>query len=201
MGVGATRAKTGLLGGVFDPPHNGHVAFARAATKRFALGRLLVLVNADPGHKRAVAPAEVRLELARLAFDAIEGAEIEIELDPHPRTVDLLEELELPSDTIFLLGADELADFHTWKQPDRIVELVRLGVAMRPGVPVGRLREARARAQAPDRILTFEMEPVAVSSSEVRDRIARGEPIDDLVPERVAEEIARLHLYREPPVD
>lgn len=201
MGLAASRAETGLLGGVFDPSHNGHVAFARAAIEHFGLGRLLVLVNEDPGHKQAVASANVRLELARLAFDAIGDAAIEVQLDPHPRTVDLLEELEPPGDTIFLLGADELADLHTWKQPERVVELVRLGVAMRPGVPVGRLREARTLVPAPDRILSFEMEPVPVSSSEVRDRVARGEPIDDLVPKRVAEAIARLHLYREPRVD
>ena len=126
---------------------------------------------------------------------------MEIELDRHPRTVDLLEELVPPTDTIFLLGADELADFHTWKRPDRVLELVRLGVAMRPGVPVGRLRDARTRVPAPDRILSFEMEPVPVSSSDVRQRVARGEPIDDLVPARVAEAIRRLHLYGEPPVD
>jgi nicotinate-nucleotide adenylyltransferase len=201
VGVAATDVETGLLGGVFDPPHNGHVAFACAAVEQFGLRRLRVLVNADPGHKRAVAPADVRLELARLAFEPLEDVEVQIELDTHPRTVDLLEALEPSGDTIFLLGADELADLHTWKQPDRVLQLVRLGVAMRPGVPVGRLREVRTRVPSPDRILSFEMDPVPVSSSEVRDRVARGEPIHDLVPERVAEAIARLHLYRGAPVD
>jgi nicotinate-nucleotide adenylyltransferase len=201
VGVAASGLETGLLGGVFDPPHNGHLAFARAAVEHFALRRLLVLVNADPGHKRAVATAEVRLELARLAFHAIDDAEVAIELDPHPRTVDLLEELEPASDAIFLLGADELADFHTWRRPERVLELVRLGVAMRPGVPVGRLREARTLVPAPARILSFDMEPVPVSSSQVRDRVARGESIADLVPPAVAEAISRLHLYRESSVD
>ncbi|HET7745156.1 MAG TPA: nicotinate-nicotinamide nucleotide adenylyltransferase [Gaiellaceae bacterium] len=196
MGVEPERAELGLLGGVFDPPHNGHVALAWAAVDHFGLERLLVLVNDDPGHKRAVAPAEARLQLARLAFDGVAGAEVA--LDRHPRTVDLLEELEPPKDAIFVLGADELAGFETWKRPERVLELVRVAVAMRPGVPVGRLREARTRVPAPDRILSFEMEQVPVSSSEVRDRVARGEPVVDLVPERVAEAIARLRLYREP---
>jgi nicotinate-nucleotide adenylyltransferase len=196
VGIAPERVRLGLLGGVFDPPHNGHVALARAATEHFGLERLLVLVNEDPGHKHAVAPAEARLELARLAFDGV--VHVEIALDRHPRTVELLEELEPPTDAVFVLGADELADFDTWKCPERVLELVRLAVAMRPGVPVGRLREARTRVPAPDRILSFEMAPVPVSSSEVRERVARGEPIDDLVSERVAEAIARLRLYRDP---
>ena len=184
--------KLGILGGVFDPPHTGHVAFARAALEQLGLERLLVLVVADPGHKRAEAPAEARLELARLAFAGLPA--VEIELDGHPRTVDFLEERK-PADAIFLVGGDELADFASWKDPTRILELVRLAVALRPGVPEERVREALSRVRASDRISFFEMPPVPVSSSLVRERVRRGDRIDDLVPERVAEAIARLGLY------
>jgi nicotinate-nucleotide adenylyltransferase len=182
----------GLLGGVFDPPHNGHVALAHAATEQLALERLLVLVVAEPGHKRATTPAETRLELALLAFQDVPGAEVE--LDSHARTVDSLEARRL-EDAIFLIGADELADFAEWKDPERVLQLARLGVAMRPGVPDQRLREARSRLSAPDRVLYFEMEPTPVSSSDVRERVARGEPIDGVVPPLVADAIARLGLY------
>ena len=182
----------GILGGVFDPPHVGHLAFARAAFEHFGLERLLVLVVADPGHKHAEAPAEARLQLARLAFADLTG--IDVELDAHRRTVDFLEERR-PADAVFLVGGDELADFASWKDPRRILELVRLGVALRPGVPEERVREALARVPAPDRISFFEMPPVPVSSSQVRERVRRGQPIDHLVPERVAEEIVRRGLY------
>jgi nicotinate-nucleotide adenylyltransferase len=185
-------AALGILGGVFDPPHIGHVALARAALTHFQLERLLVLVVADPGHKRATTPADARLELARLAFEDVPGAEVE--LDPHARTVDSLEALR-SSDAVFLVGADEFADFPRWKDPERVLELVRLGVAMRPGVPEDRLQSVRASLSAPDRIMFFEMEPVPVSSSHVRERVARGEQTDDLVPPRVADEIARRGLY------
>ncbi|HSI97492.1 MAG TPA: adenylyltransferase/cytidyltransferase family protein, partial [Gaiellaceae bacterium] len=153
----------GFLGGVFDPPHVGHVALARAAISGLELERLVVLVIADPGHKDVTTPAETRLELARLAFADIPG--VEVELDHHARTVDFLEELR-PEDAIFVIGADELADFASWKRPERVLELARLGVARRPGVPDVELREARARLSAPDRILFFELEPTAVSSTE-----------------------------------
>ena len=182
----------GILGGVFDPPHLGHVALARVGVRELGLDRLLVLVVADPGHKRATVPAEIRLELTRLAFaDFPESA---VELDRHPRTVDSLEERRL-DDAVFMVGADELADFESWKEPGRVLELARLGVAMRPGTTRDELEAVRRRLSAPDRVVAFEMEPVAISSSDVRARVARCEPIDDLVPHRVAEEISRLGLY------
>lgn len=183
---------TGLLGGVFDPPHNGHVALARAALDELDLDRLLVLVVADPGHKATSAPPDARLELARLAFE--QDAGIEVELDTYPRTVDSLEARGL-NDPVFVIGADELVDFHTWMRPDRILELARLAVATRPGVPDERVREAHARLPAPDRVSFFEFEPVPVSSSLVRARIARQEPIEQLVPARVADAVRRLGLY------
>jgi nicotinate-nucleotide adenylyltransferase len=183
----------GILGGAFDPPHVGHVALAQAAVEHFGLDRLLVLVVDDPGHKHTTTPAAARLELARLAFEDVPGAEVE--LDRHARTVDSLEERRPPGDAVFLVGADELAGFPGWKRPERVLELVRLGVAMRPGVPERQLEDVRARLPAPGRIEYFEMEPMAVSSTEIRDRLARGDSIEGLVPPKVADEIARLGLY------
>ena len=186
------RVTLGILGGAFDPPHMGHVALARAALDRIPLGRLLVLVVANPGHKDTVSPATTRLELARLAFADVPGSEVE--LDEHPRTVDFLEERR-PEDAVLVIGADELVDFHRWKRPERVLELARLAVATRPGVPDELLREARARLSSPDRVLFFELRPIAVSSTEVRERVARGEPVDGLVPPAVAQAVERLGLY------
>jgi nicotinate-nucleotide adenylyltransferase len=183
----------GVLGGAFDPPHNGHVALAKTAVERFGLDRLLVTVVADPGHKRVVAAADARLELARLAFADVPG--VEVELEPHGRTVDALEARRL-SDPIFLIGADELADLPTWKEPDRVLELARLGVATRPGYPRERLQAVLERVSRPDRVLLFELEPLPISSSELRSRAARGESLDGLVPPAVARRIQELGLYR-----
>jgi nicotinate-nucleotide adenylyltransferase len=188
-------AGVGILGGVFDPPHNGHVALARAALEQLDLDRVLVLVVAAPGHKSVATPAATRLELARLAF--ADHPQVEVELDPHARTVDSLEARAL-DDPVFVIGADQLASFPTWKSPERVLELARLAVAMRPGVPDARVREAHARLPTPDRVLYFELEPVPVSSTLVRERVSRGAPIDDLVPAAVADAIRRLGLYAVP---
>ncbi len=186
-------AVTGILGGVFDPPHLGHLALARSAVRELDLDVLLVTVVADPGHKTAMTPVETRLELARLAF--LDVPEALVEVDHHARTVDSLEERGL-DDAYFVLGADELASFEAWKAPQRVLELARLAVAMRPGVSRAELEAVRKRLGAGDRIVEFVMEPIAISSTDVRARIARGEPIDDVVPPRVLEAIMRLGLYR-----
>jgi nicotinate-nucleotide adenylyltransferase len=188
-------APTGILGGVFDPPHLGHVALAQAALRELGLAELAVLVVADPGHKRTATPAETRLELARLAFEGVEGTSVE--LDRHARTVDSLEERR-PPDAVFVLGSDELAAFSTWRSPERILELVRLGVALRPGTSPDAVRRVAAELGAEGRILEFELEPHPISSSDIRDRVAHGLPVDDLVPAKVADAIRRLSLYAAP---
>ena len=193
-GVSQSKPRLGILGGAFDPPHIGHVELARAAREHYGLDELLVLVVTDPGHKETSATAADRLELARLAFADVPDARVE--LDRHARTVDSLEERK-PEDAIFLLGGDELTAFERWKDPERVLELVPLGVAMRPGVSDSELREARARLPAPDRISFFAMTPTSVSSNDIRARVARGELIDSLVPPAVADAIERLGLYRE----
>lgn len=184
-----------LLGGAFDPPHIGHVRLARAAIHQLGLERLLVRVIEEPGHKGVSTPADIRLELARLAFSEI--PEADVELDCHARTVDSLEELGL-EDAFFVLGADELADFWSWKRPERVLELVRLAVAVRPGVPEDELQAAIRRFPVPESVTFFEMEPTPVSSTEIRGRVTRGESIEGLVSPEVEAEIARLGLYSTP---
>jgi nicotinate-nucleotide adenylyltransferase len=181
---------TGLLGGAFDPPHVGHVALADAAVRQLGLERVVVVVVADPGHKSVHCSAATRLELARAAFPGRE-----VELDPHARTVDMLR-AERWQDPVFLIGADEFADFLGWKEPDKVLELARLGVASRPGYPRERLERVLEHLAQPERVLFFEIEPVPVSSREVRKRVAKGEPIDALVPPTVAAEISKRRLYR-----
>jgi len=186
---------TGILGGAFDPPHNGHVALAREAMAHFALGELRVRVVEHPGHKSVEADAADRLALAEIAFAEVGGARVE--LDPFARTVDSLEALEL-DDPVFLVGADEFASFLGWKDPGRVLELARLGVATRPGYPAGALDEVLAHLPHPERIELFELEPFPISSSELRERVARGESLDGLVPVGVAAEIVRRGLYLTP---
>lgn len=187
-------SSVGILGGAFDPPHNGHVALAREAIDHFQLDQLLIRVVASPGHKEVETAPHTRLVLSELAFAGIDEAEVS--LDPFARTVDSLEALDL-HEPVFLIGADELAAFPTWTRPDRVLELARIGAATRPGTDLAELDRAVGALTRPDRVEPFPITPLAVSSSQVRERVSAGEPIDDLVPAPVVAEIFRRGLYRE----
>lgn len=181
---------TGLYGSAFDPPHVGHVALVRDARAHFRVDRVVVLVSAVPGHKDVTADASARLALARLAFP-----DEDVELDPYPRTVDMLRARRF-DDPLFLVGADEFCSFLEWKDPNGVLELTRLGVATRPGFPRERLDRVLRELERPDRVQLFGIEPLDISSTDIRARVAAGEPIDGLVPPLVAAEIARLGVYR-----
>jgi nicotinate-nucleotide adenylyltransferase len=183
----------GILGGAFDPPHAGHVVLAREAIAHFGLERLVALVVAEPAHKPVQTPVEQRVELARAAFADV--PQVGVVPDDHAYTVDFLRESDLPEDAVFVIGADELADFLAWREPDEILRRARLGVATRPGYPRERLDDVLARVERPERVELFEIPAVTASSTEVRARVAAGRPIDDLVPTEVARLVVALGLY------
>ncbi len=191
---------TGLLGGAFDPPHNGHVALAECALQHFSLERLVVMVTGDPPHKRTTTGRWERFALAQAAFAGLRKIELsahELERPGPSFTVDTVRwAAGLWPDVVFLVGADEFADFLSWKDPDGVIEAARLGVATRPGHATERLEAVRASLDRPDRVEYFEIPAIPISSSQIRSLVARGEPVDELVPGRVAREIERLGLYR-----
>jgi nicotinate-nucleotide adenylyltransferase len=184
------RALIGILGGTFNPPHNGHVALARTAKERFGFEDFVVLVAANPGHKRVEVDAGTRLRLAEAAFP-----DDRVERDEEERTVDTLRTHDW-DDPLFLIGADEFCDFLSWKDPDGVLAQTRLGVATRPGYPSERLEHVLARLASPERVLFFEIEPLPISSEDLRARVARGEDVSSLVPPAVAGLISELGLYR-----
>ncbi len=191
----------GFLGGTFDPPHVGHVALARAAVRELGLDRLVVVVVGEAPHKTVETEAETRFRLAEAAFAGVPSVEVsrhELERVGPSYTVDTARWADSRfRDVVFVVGADEFADFRSWKDPEEILEHARLAVATRPGYPRERLDAVRSRLGRPDRVRYFDLEPVPVASRDVRARAARGEPIDDLVPAPVARLVAELGLYRE----
>lgn len=180
-------SSTGILGGTFDPVHNAHLAMARAALGHLGLEHILWLPTGAPKYRApARTPAHHRLAMLRLAIAGEPRYAIdERELDPGHSgyTVDTLK--SLGGRPVLLLGADQYAKFETWHRWQEILERATLAVFARPGwsAPGGRARHVP-------------FAPMAISASDIRARLARGEDVSALVPAAVLDYIHRHGLYR-----
>lgn len=138
--------------------------------------------------------------LAAAEDSCLEVSGFEVERPGLSYTVDTLEALaaERPDDEFhLLLGADAAAGLAGWRQPERVIELATPAVARREGVPIAEVKAVMRRLGSERPLRVLEMPPFGVSSSLVRERVARGMPIRYLVPDRVATMIAAESIYRE----
>lgn len=191
----------GLLGGTFDPIHDGHLAIAQRVRAVLGLAGVVFIPAGIPPHKpgQAVSPGADRAAMIALAIAADPRFSLStIELDrPGPSyTVDTLAALAAGQALEFILSAEAFAGFPGWHQPSRILELARLAVVPRAGarpIDTGWLD-----AQLPtwrDRVDFVDAPPIDVSASVIRDRVRAGLSIDGLVPAAVADYIQTHHLY------
>jgi nicotinate-nucleotide adenylyltransferase len=178
---------------------------AQEAAHQLGLDEVVLMPTGAAPHKR-IEPepgADVRLEMARLAAEGDEllaASDLEVAADGPSYTFHTLETLSAsrPDDEIhFLMGADVAAGLESWKRPERVLELARLGIAARPGTAVEDAADALARLGFPDRAEVVRMPELAVSSTQIRRRVAAGAPVRYLVPDAVLELIAAKGLYRE----
>ena len=208
-------ASIGILGGTFNPPHLGHLALARRAREQLQLERVLLMpANASPHKADAPDPGpEHRLAMSRLAVreeDGVEVCALELERPGPSFTADTLQELHArhpEAELTFIVGADTARTLPSWREPASVLALAGLAVAQRAGSRCEQVEAAieqaagEPRAGAAPRTATrfLDLEPLDVSSSEVRARAARGEPLAELVGEAVAEYIGEHRLYRPAP--
>lgn len=192
----------GILGGTFDPVHNGHVILAIEALERLGLDRLLVVPARQSPHKTTnpAAPGEIRLAMLVSAFagiPAIEPSAIELERPAPSFTVDTVAEVAKANpgaELVLILGLDALADFPRWRDVPRIVAACRLAVFRRPGVGLDVLGETR-RAVPDIRLEPLDTPAIDISSTKIRERVKAQLPIHGLVPEGVRAAIEKHALY------
>lgn len=198
-------ARIGILGGTFNPPHLAHLVCASEAASQLELDRVLLTPVAQAPHKDAEGDpgADVRLELCRLAVSGDERlgvCDLEVRRGGPSYTVDTLRELHAgtPEDDLtFIVGGDIALGLSSWREPEAVLELATLAVAEREDAVHADVEE-RLRASFPGAPppVFFDMPRLDISSSQVRRRVAAGRSIRYLVPEPVAEQIARGRLYR-----
>jgi nicotinate-nucleotide adenylyltransferase len=198
----------GILGGTFNPPHLGHLAIAREAHQELGLDRVLLMPAASIAHKPAGADpgadpgAEHRLRMCRLLVEdamdpsALTACALEVERGGNTYTVDTLEELHgrhPHAQMTLIVGADTARTLPSWREPARLLALADLAVARRTGVSDQAVLQS---VPSPGRVRFLHTPPLEVSSSTVRERLARGEQVDDLVGGAVAGYISEHGLYR-----
>jgi nicotinate-nucleotide adenylyltransferase len=168
------------------------------------LERVLLVPSGEAPHKR-IDPEpgrELRLEMTRLAAETDPGLEVsDVETSREGpsfsfRTLELLREARPGDELVLLMGADVAAGLEGWREPRRVVELARLGIAARPGTVLDEAEAALERLGAMERAEVVRMPEIGVSSSDIRRRVAAVESIRYLVPDAVVDLIAERGLYR-----
>lgn len=197
--------RIGMFGGSFNPIHNGHIQLIKGIISELALDKLLVVPSFLPPHKSVKSPVspEDRIAMCRLCISDIIGAEvcdIEIKRGGKSYTYETLQELKssYPTDDLFLImGADMFLSIETWKNPEIIFKLAVICGVPRKGAG-GRQellnREPFLKSFGADtRVLNLSLPEI--SSTEIREAVKKGQPIDKYVPKCVEGYISEKGLY------
>ena len=200
--------KKGILGGTFDPVHNGHLAVAEEVRRQLSLDEVIFVPAGCPRLKPSepLATPEQRVHMVRLAISGrpyYKLSTVEIERPGPSCSVDtvatLREQLGKEGELYFILGQDNLAELPRWREPERLVKLCHLVAVPRPGQPLPDLEALEASVLGlAESLIRLEAPHIDISASDIRGRVSRGLPIGHLVPEAVAGYIGEQGLYTGP---
>ena len=196
--------RIGVMGGTFDPIHHGHLVAAQEACWQFDLDTVVFVPTGQPWQKPiGVSPAEDRYQMTVLATASnphFTVSRLEVDHPGPTYTVDTLARLrdQHPEGTrlFFITGADTVLQILTWKQPHQVLAQAEFIAATRPGFDLDRLVSQVPTAAG--RVHPMDIPALAISGSDIRTRVARGAPIQYLVPDGVARYIHEHALYRAP---
>lgn len=187
--------KIGIFGGLFDPPHVGHLIIAQYVKKEFNLEKIVFLPAGKPPHKKGYSPYRHRCFMTRLAVRGNRDflvSPLEGEMPGRTYTVDVLKNLRrsFPYALYLIIGADQWRDIMTWKNPTELFRLCKFIVVPRPGYPVRLIRSRFSR------IRVSRAPRLDISSTLIRDLVIQGGSIKYLTPELVIAYIKKHHLKK-----
>jgi nicotinate-nucleotide adenylyltransferase len=190
------RSRIGVMGGTFDPIHNGHLVAASEVRQSLQLDEVVFVPTGQPYQKRDVSQAEHRYLMTVIATASnpdFTVSRVDVDRDGPTYTIDTLRELRLArpdADLFFISGADAVAEILDWKDAPELFELAHFVAVSRPGhlLNVSGLPEQH--------VSLLEVPALAISSTDCRSRVSRGLPVWYLVPDGVVQYISKYHLYR-----
>ncbi len=195
----------GVLGGTFDPVHNGHLIVTEEVRARLNLAEVLFVPAGQPWLKKdsPISPPEHRVNMVRLAIadkPYFKLSTMEIERPGPSYTVDTIAELQAQlgagDELFFILGWDNLAQLPQWREPSRLLTMCRLVAVARPGSPLPNLKKLEALIPGLSQgVVLMDKPEIDISAAIIRDRVAHGLSIRHLVPEPVERYIREHKLY------
>jgi len=202
--------KIGIMGGTFNPVHHGHLVTAQEALDQFGLDEVIFIPTGDPPHKieDLLAHAEDRYLMTVIATSSNSSffvSRIEIDRKGKSYTIDTVKGLRKlfgsSSELYFITGVDAILEILTWKNTREIVTLAKFIAATRPGYDLSKIKELKTTLfdnenEADRRIFIMEIPALAISSTDIRQRIKNGRPVNYLVPEGVNNYILKHELYK-----
>ncbi len=199
------KCRIGIMGGTFDPIHLGHLVIAEAVRDRFQLERVLFVPAASPPHKEnagltAASHRYLMTVLAVQSHPSFFASDIEMNRSGPSYTIDTVREMVriygAAADLYFITGADAIIELPTWREPERLLELCQFVAATRPGC--NGLEEVIARYGdiGAGRIHRLETPELAISATDIRERVKQGKSVRYIVPDAVEHYIQKEGLYR-----
>jgi nicotinate-nucleotide adenylyltransferase len=195
MTVTRTR-RIGVMGGTFDPIHNGHLVAASEVAQSFDLDEVVFVPTGEPWQKSKVTDSEHRYLMTVVATASnprFTVSRVDIDRPGPTYTIDTLRDLHAQrpdAELFFITGADAVAQILSWRDHDELWELAHFVAVSRPGHVLS------TDGLPADGVSQLEVPALAISSTDCRDRVDRGHPVWYLVPDGVVQYIAKHHLYR-----
>lgn len=195
--MAAHRApRVGVMGGTFDPIHNGHLVAASEVAASFDLDEVVFVPTGQPWQKSGVTPSEHRYLMTVIATASNPGftvSRVDVDRSGPTYTIDTLRDLQRQrpgAHLFFITGADAVAQILSWRDHDELWELAHFVAVSRPGHTLS------AAGLPSQNVSLLEIPALAISSTDCRERVRRGQPVWYLVPDGVVQYIAKHHLYR-----